>query len=56
VKTLKGALDISGKGSMTGHGIEFTGEAMAKPEYKDALTGLLSVIGKTSNGVTKLQF
>jgi general secretion pathway protein N len=56
VSTLKGALDISGKGSMTGHGIEFTGEAMAKPEYKDALTGLLSVIGKTSNGVTKLQF
>jgi general secretion pathway protein N len=56
VKTLKGALDINGKGSMTGHGIEFTGEAMAKPEYKDALTGLLSVIGKTSNGITKLQF
>jgi general secretion pathway protein N len=56
MKTLKGALDISGKGSMTGHGIEFTGEAMAKPEYKEALTGLLSVIGKTSNGITKLQF
>jgi len=56
VNTLKGALDIRGKGSMTGHGIEFTGEAIAKPEYKDALTGLLSVIGKTSSGVTKLQF
>jgi general secretion pathway protein N len=56
VKTLKGALEVTGKGSLTAHGIEFTGEAIAKPEYKDALTGLLSVIGKTSNGVTKLQF
>ncbi len=56
VKTLKGALEITGKGSLTGHGIEFTGEAIAKPEYKEALIGLLSVIGKTSNGVTKLQF
>lgn len=56
VKTLKGALEISGKGAVTGHGIEFTGEAIAKPEYKEALTGLLSVIGKTSNDVTKLQF
>lgn len=56
VKTLKGALEISGKGTLAGHGIEFTGEAIAKPEYKEALTGLLSVIGKTSNDVTKLQF
>jgi general secretion pathway protein N len=46
LQTLKGALQLSGTGSVVGSRIRFKGEASASPEQLEALSNVLNIIGR----------
>lgn len=46
LRTLEGALLLSGQGQWTGNRLRFTGEASAAPEAEAALNNLLNIIGR----------
>jgi general secretion pathway protein N len=50
LQTLKGALQLTGRGEWVGARMRFKGEASATPEYEAELTNLLSIIGRRRDG------
>ena len=44
--TLRGSLQLSGRGQWVGGTLRFVGEANAAPEYQTALSNLLNIIGR----------
>jgi general secretion pathway protein N len=53
VETLEGGLQLSGSGQWVGSRLRFDGVATAAPEYTDALSNLLNIIGRR-DGVRSL--
>ncbi len=53
--TLKGSLQLSGKGQWVGGKLRFNGEASAVPEHRAALDNLLNIIGRRNGDRSIIQ-
>lgn len=55
LQTLSGSLQLAGDGQWVGGRLRFVGEVSAKPEYEQALSNLLNIVGRRSGARSIIQ-